>query len=45
MRRHSTLGYFSPVDFENSTLSRRGAGLAASRLASPDEKITTTITT
>ena len=45
IRRHSTLGYLSPVDFENNTLAAAGAGLAASRLASPDEKITTTITT
>jgi putative transposase len=45
LRRHSTLGYLSPVDFENSTLVATSAGLAASRLASPNEKITTTITT
>jgi putative transposase len=46
IRRHSTLGYLSPVQFENSTLMDGGAGLAASRLPSPDEKIiTTTITT
>jgi putative transposase len=32
-RLHSTLGYLSPVDYENDTLSQRGAGLAASRLA------------
>jgi putative transposase len=45
IRRHSTLGYLSPVDFENSTLVSPGAGLAASRLPSPDEKITTTTIT
>ena len=33
-RRHSTLGYLSPLEYENSTLSDRGASLAASRLAS-----------
>jgi putative transposase len=33
-RRHSTLGYLSPVDFENSTLGLEGTSLAASRLAS-----------
>ena len=44
IRRHSTLGYLSPVEFENSTLVSPGAGLAASRLASPNEKITTTAT-
>jgi putative transposase len=32
-RLHSTLGYQSPLDFENDTLRDRGAGLAASRLA------------
>src|SRR3954468_23397234 len=32
-RLHSTLGYRSPVDFENETLSKDGTGLAASRLA------------
>jgi putative transposase len=37
-RRHSTLGYLSPVDFENRTLGPDGAGLAASRLA-PTNKI------
>jgi len=37
-RRHSTLGYRSPVDYENSTLAPDGAGLAASRLA-PTHKI------
>ena len=33
-RRHSTLGMLSPADYENSTLSDPGPGLAASRLAS-----------
>jgi putative transposase len=37
-RRHSTLGMLSPVEFENSTLTPDGAGLAASRLA-PTHKI------
>jgi putative transposase len=32
-RLHSTLGYLSPVDYENRTLAQPGAGLAASRLA------------
>jgi putative transposase len=32
-RLHSTLGYLSPLDYENSTLSEPGASLAASRLA------------
>jgi putative transposase len=32
-RLHSTLGYLSPVDYENGTLGRDGASLAASRLA------------
>ncbi len=32
VRRHSTLGYLSPVQFETSTLSPNGAGDAASRL-------------
>jgi putative transposase len=31
-RLHSTLGYQSPVDYENRTLARDGASLAASRL-------------
>jgi putative transposase len=38
-RRHSTLGYLSPADFENRTLGRDGAGLAASRLAHIDGKM------
>jgi putative transposase len=37
-RRHSTLGYLSPVDYENSTLAPDGASLAATRLA-PTHKI------
>ena len=37
IRRHSTLGYLSPVEFENSTLSPGGLSLAASRLASIDQ--------
>ena len=32
-RLHSTLGYLSPLDYENRTLINRGTGLAASRLA------------
>jgi putative transposase len=32
-RLHSTLDYLSPADYENRTLSERGASLAASRLA------------
>ena len=32
-RLHSTLGYLSPADYENSTLSESRSGLAASRLA------------
>jgi putative transposase len=38
-RRHSTLGYLSPSEFENGTLIDNGAGLAASRLASPNQEI------
>jgi putative transposase len=41
-RRHSTLGYLSPADFENSSLPRDRASLTASRLASTDRKIKTT---
>jgi putative transposase len=36
-RRHSTLGQRSPADFESSTLSPHGPGLAASRLASTNK--------
>jgi len=32
-RRHSTLGYLSPVEFENRSLGSDGPSLAASRLA------------
>jgi putative transposase len=32
-RLHSTLGYLSPLNYENRTLGQRGADLAASRLA------------
>ena len=38
-RRHSRLGMLSPVDFENRTLFKDGASLAASRLASPHQQI------
>lgn len=41
IRRHSTLGYLSPVAFENSTLGT-GGSLAAARLASTDDKIAIT---
>jgi putative transposase len=41
-RRHSTLGYLSPVQFENSSRGDRATGLAASRLASIDRKINKT---
>src|SRR6185312_14506967 len=34
-RRHSTLGYRSPVDFETSTLNHDGTQDAASRLPIP----------
>jgi len=44
IRRHSTLGYLSPVDFETSTLIRGGDEDAASRLPIP-EKIRYTSTT
>jgi len=32
-RRHSTLGYLTPLEFENGTLGQSRTGLAASRLA------------
>jgi putative transposase len=38
-RLHSALSYRSPANFENCTLGADGASLAASRLASPSEKI------
>ena len=38
-RRHSTLDYLSPADYENRTLIDPGASLAASRLASPHQEI------
>jgi putative transposase len=38
-RRHSTLGYLSPADYENRTLIDPAASLAASRLASPHQEI------
>jgi putative transposase len=38
-RLHSTLGYLSPLDYENSTLGQRGTGLAASRLAPTSDMI------
>jgi putative transposase len=45
-RRHSRLGMRSPLEFETSTLINRGAGLAASRLASsPKIRLTATPTT
>jgi putative transposase len=36
-RRHSTLGYLTPLEFENRTLSQDGTSLAASRLAHTQE--------
>ena len=38
-RRHSTLGYLSPANYENGTLIDPGASLAALRLASPPHDI------
>jgi putative transposase len=38
-RRHSTLDYLSPADYENRTLINPGASLAALRLAYPDQEI------
>jgi transposase InsO family protein len=42
VRRHSTLGMLSPLDFENSTLSSPRPGLAASRLAISQTQIINT---
>lgn len=39
VRRHSTLGMLSPLQFENRTLGQPGASLAASRLAHSPNKI------
>lgn len=44
-RRHSTLGYLSPAEFETSTLAATDASLAASRLASPNDNINPATTT
>jgi putative transposase len=41
-RRHSTLGQLSPADYEARTLSPPGWALAASRLASPSQIMSTT---
>ena len=41
-RRHSTLGQLSPADYEARTLSPSGSALAASRLASPSQIMSTT---
>jgi putative transposase len=38
-RRHSTLGYLSPADYENRSLIDDGPSLAASRLADIDQEI------
>jgi transposase InsO family protein len=38
-RLHSTLGYLSPIDYENRTVMTGGTSLAASRLAPTSEKI------
>ncbi len=38
-RLHPTLGYLSPLDYENRTLAQDGASLAASRLAPTSEMI------
>jgi len=43
-RRHSAIEQRSPVDFENNTLSPSGSALAASRLASPSQMMSTTTT-
>ena len=39
VRRHSTLDYLTPLEFENRTLGQSRAGLAASRLASHNQEI------
>jgi putative transposase len=39
IRRHSTLGMLSPLEFENSTLSQPGASFAASRLRDPHNQM------
>jgi hypothetical protein len=44
VRRHSTLGYLSPADYETRTLINPDASLAASRLASPQQEIDQTTT-
>jgi putative transposase len=41
-RRHSTLGQLSPANYEARTLSPPGSALAASRLASPSQIMSTT---
>ena len=41
-RRHSTLGQLSPADYETRTLSPSGSALAASRLATPSQIMSTT---
>jgi transposase InsO family protein len=41
-RRHSTLGMLSPAEFETGTLRTDGASLAASRLASINQRMITT---
>jgi putative transposase len=38
-RRHSTLDYLTPMEFENTTFINGGTSLAASRLASPQQEI------
>jgi transposase InsO family protein len=38
-RRHSTLGYLTPEEFENRTLRTNGPELAASRLDALKEEI------
>ncbi len=41
-RRHSTLGQLSPANYEARALSPPGSALAASRLASPSQIMSTT---